>query len=93
LEGTFRGHLVQALSNDQQHLQLDQVSQSPIQSDLECFQGWGIYHLSGQPVPVFHHPQCKNLFLTAGLNLPSFSLKLLPLVVSCWRINTTIKKA
>ncbi|KAK4810053.1 hypothetical protein QYF61_005116 [Mycteria americana] len=38
------------------HLQLDQVAQSPIQPDLECFQGWGIYHLSGQPVPVLHHP-------------------------------------
>ncbi|KAK4826723.1 LOW QUALITY PROTEIN: hypothetical protein QYF61_010976 [Mycteria americana] len=27
------------------------VAQSPIQPDLECFQGWSIYHLSGQPVP------------------------------------------
>ncbi|KAK4813629.1 hypothetical protein QYF61_014389, partial [Mycteria americana] len=41
---------------EQGHLQLDQVAQSPVQPDLEGFQGWGIYHLSGQPVPVPHHP-------------------------------------
>lgn len=35
-EGTFAGHL-------QGHLQLDQV-----QPDLEYFQEWSIYHLSGQ---------------------------------------------
>ena len=55
LEGAFKGHLVQALCNEQGYLQLDQVAQSPVQPDLECCQGWGIYHLSGQPVPVFHH--------------------------------------
>ena len=60
LEGTFKGHLVQPPCNEQGHLQLDQVAQSPVQPDLECFQGWGIYHLSGQPVPVFHHPHCKK---------------------------------
>ncbi|KAK4814330.1 hypothetical protein QYF61_014844 [Mycteria americana] len=41
---------------EQGHLQLDQVAQSPIQPDLECFQGWGLRYLSGQPVPVPHHP-------------------------------------
>ena len=56
----FKRHLVQPPCNDQGHLPLDQVAQSPVQSDLECFQGWGIYHLSGQPVPVFHHPCCKK---------------------------------
>ncbi|NXL43142.1 ROS1 kinase, partial [Podilymbus podiceps] len=30
----------------------DQVAQSPVQPGLECFQGWGLHHLSGQPVPV-----------------------------------------
>jgi len=29
--------------------------------DLECVQGWGTHHLSGQPVPVHHHPYCKKL--------------------------------
>ncbi|KAK4817094.1 hypothetical protein QYF61_027925 [Mycteria americana] len=51
LEGTFKGHLVQPPCKKQGHLQLDQVAQSPFQPGLECFQGWGIYHLSGQPVP------------------------------------------
>ena len=39
LEGTFKGHLVQPPCNEQAHLQLDQVAQSPVQPDLECFQG------------------------------------------------------
>ncbi|KAK4805635.1 hypothetical protein QYF61_009861 [Mycteria americana] len=67
--------------NGQGHLQLEQVAQSPIQPDLKCFQGWGTYHLSGQPVRVFHHPHCKHFFLISSLNLPSFSLKPLPLVL------------
>ncbi|KAK4829553.1 hypothetical protein QYF61_005222 [Mycteria americana] len=41
---------------EQGHLSLDQVAQSPTQPDLECFQGWGLRCLSGQPVPVPHHP-------------------------------------
>jgi len=32
LEGTFKGHLVQHPCNEQGHLQLDQVAQSPVQS-------------------------------------------------------------
>ena len=55
LEDTFKGHLVQASYNKKEYLPLDQVAQSPIQPDLECFQGWGIYHLSGQLVSVFHY--------------------------------------
>jgi len=34
----------------------DQAAQSHIQPGLECFQGWGIHSLLGQPVPVCHHP-------------------------------------
>jgi len=45
------------------HLQLHQVAQSPVQPDLECFQGWGIYHLSGQPVPLFHPTRGKKCLL------------------------------
>ena len=60
LEGTFKGHLGQDPCNEKAHLQLDQVAQSPVRPDLEGSQGWGIYHLSGQPVPVFHHPHCKK---------------------------------
>jgi len=32
------------------------VAQSPIQSGLEHFQGGGVHNISGQPVPVPHHP-------------------------------------
>jgi len=38
LEGTFKGHLVQCPCNEQGGLQLDQIAQSPVQPDLECFQ-------------------------------------------------------
>lgn len=75
---TFKGHLVQLHCNEQGDLQQDQRPQSPIQPNLECFQAWGIYNLSQQPVPVFHHPPHKNFFLS--LNLNTFSLKSLPLV-------------
>ena len=62
LEGTFKGHLVQLLCNDQGYSQLDQVAQVLIQPRLESLQGWDIHHISGQPVPVLYHPHCKRLF-------------------------------
>ncbi|KAK4828015.1 LOW QUALITY PROTEIN: hypothetical protein QYF61_022792 [Mycteria americana] len=37
---------------EQGHLQLDQVAQSPIQPDLEYLQGWGLHYLSVQPLPA-----------------------------------------
>lgn len=39
LEGIFKGHLVQPPCKEQGHLQLDKMAQSPVQADLECFQG------------------------------------------------------
>jgi len=59
LEGTSKGHLVQPPCSEQGHLQPDQAAQSPIQPGLECFQGWGMDQLSGQPVAVFYHHNCK----------------------------------
>ena len=59
LEGTLESDRVQLSCNEQGHLQLDQVAQSPVQPDLECLQGQGFYHLSGQPVP--QHAYCKKL--------------------------------
>ncbi|KAK4824075.1 hypothetical protein QYF61_010586, partial [Mycteria americana] len=56
--------------NEQGHLQLDQVAQSLIQPDLECSQGWGICHLSGQPVPVFHHPHSPFKYWKAAIRSP-----------------------
>lgn len=60
LEGTLKSHLVQ-LPYSNEHLQLDQVAQSPGHPDLGCLLGQGIHHVSGQPVPVFHHSYYKKL--------------------------------
>jgi len=61
-EGAFRGHLALPPCSEQGHLLLDQVAQSPIQIDLECFQGWdSLYYLSRQPVPVFHQPHDEKI--------------------------------
>jgi len=68
LEGTFRGHPAQPPFSEQGYLQLDQVAQSPVQPGLEGFQGWGLHYLSGQLVPVFHHPYHKNFFLVSSLS-------------------------
>lgn len=62
LVGTFKSHLVQTSCSDQGHPQLGHIAQSLIQHSLDSFQGWEFYHLSGQPVPIFHHPHCKNSF-------------------------------
>jgi len=70
--------------HEQGHLPPDQVAQSSIQPSLECFQGWGISRLSGQPVPGPHHPHSEQFLLLdlSNLNLPFFSLKPPPLVLS-----------
>lgn len=52
----------QPACNEQGHPELDQTAQSPIQPDLGCFQGWGIYHLSGQPVPISPPSPQKKIF-------------------------------
>jgi len=49
LEGTFKDHLIQFPCHGQGHLSLDQVAQSPIQLNLEHFQGSGSLNFSGQP--------------------------------------------
>jgi len=82
-EETFRGHLAQPPCSEQGHLQLDQVAQSPVQPGLEHFQGGGSHNFSGEPVPVFHHPHGKKIFFViSSLNVPSFNLKPLLLVLS-----------
>jgi len=55
---------------------------NPIQPSLEHFQGEGSHSFSGQPVPVPHHTHRDEFFLVSNLNLPSFSLKPLDLVLS-----------
>lgn len=49
---------------EQGYLQPDQVTQSLVQPDPECFQEQGTHHLFG-PVPVPHHPHNKNVFLNS----------------------------
>ena len=63
LEATFKGHLVQPRCSEQGHLQLDQVAQSPVQPDLECFQGWGLHYLSGNPFQYLITLIVNNVFL------------------------------
>jgi len=60
-EGIIKCHLVQPFCNEQGHIQLDQVAQSPVQPSPECFQGQSIHHINGQPAPVPYHPHCKRL--------------------------------
>lgn len=38
----LEGQLVQFPCKEQEHLQLDNGAQSPVQPQLECLQGWGI---------------------------------------------------
>ena len=59
LEGAFEVYLVQLPCKEQGHLQLDQVTQSPIQPDLEYLQGnlwlqdfWFNLSLNQEPLPV-----------------------------------------
>lgn len=57
LKGTFYSHLC----TKQENLQVDQVAQRLNQHNLECFQGLGPYHLSGQSAPGFQNPYCKEI--------------------------------
>jgi len=54
LEGTFKGHLIQLPCSEEGHLQLGQITQSPVQP--ECLQGEGSHHLSGQTFPSASPP-------------------------------------
>ena len=62
LEGTFKGHLVQLLCNEQAHPRLSQAAQRPLQPSLEGLQEQGYHLISGQSAPVPQGPQCKRLF-------------------------------
>jgi len=75
LEGTSKGYLVQVPCNEEGHPRLDQDAQSLVQPDLECLQGQGIHHISGQPVPVPHHSHCKRVFPDIKPKSPLFKLE------------------
>ena len=57
----LQDHLIPKACYRQGHLPLDLVAQSPIQPGHECFQRGGIHNLSGQPVPVSHHPHNSRM--------------------------------
>jgi len=61
--------------NEQGHLQLHQVLRAPSSLTLGGPRD-GIHHLSGQPVPVPHHPYCQLYFLLSSLNFLYLSLKI-----------------
>jgi len=74
VERDFKDHLAQAPCHRQEHL-------------LGCSKpcpDWlgGIHKLSGQQVPVPHHPHSKEFFQISNLNPVSFSLKSLSLILS-----------
>ena len=56
LERVSKGHLVQPPCS----------AQALIQPLLERLQGWGIHHISGQPIPVPHHSHCTIFFLISN---------------------------
>ena len=72
MEGTLKGHPVHLPCNEQEHLQLDQGAQSPLEPDFECLQGQSIHHLSGQHVPVPHHTYCKKFLSYIQSKYPLF---------------------
>jgi len=57
LEGTFKRHLVQSPCNEQGHLSLDQVAQSPIQPGLQTSNdGALLLWVTCSSVSPPHHP-------------------------------------
>lgn len=66
----LKSHLVQLLCNEQRHLQLDQVAQSPTLPNAVCLQGQGIQCISGQPAPALRYPHYEKM--TSRIILSSF---------------------
>lgn len=73
----------------------------PIQRDLGHLQGWGIQHLSRQPVPVPHHPFSKELFpyiqsnesIITSLICTSMATLRFQLSVSCPALNPLLAQS
>jgi len=83
LKGSFKDHLFQPLFRGQGHLSLDQVPQNPALSSL----AWNTSRDGASTTSLGNRFWClstlivKNFFLMPSVNLPSFSLKPLPLVL------------
>jgi len=73
----------------------------PIHPDLGHLQGWGIQHLSRQPVPVPHHPFSKELFpyiqsnesIITSLICTSMATLRFQLSVSCPALNPLLAQS
>lgn len=82
LEGTLKSHLDlyngMHICNEQGHLQLDHVAQSPT---LECLQEQSTYQFPGQPIPVPRQPSCKKLLPSIQSTSPLLSLNSFPFVL------------
>lgn len=74
----------------EEHLPLDQMAQNLTQLGPEHCQGWDIHNFLGQTVTGPHHPLCKNCLLMSSLNLSSFSLKPLSLILSQWALPRSL---
>ena len=74
-------HLVALPCHGQGHLPLDQVAQRPIQPGLEHFQRGASTAFLGNLFQCPTAPIMKIFFLISNLNLPSFHLKPLRLVL------------
>ena len=75
LEGTLKITQFQIPCHGQGYLPLDQVAQSPIQPDLEHFQGWSIHNFSGQPLPLSRHPHHEKFLPYVQSKSTLFQLK------------------
>lgn len=74
--------LVSVTCSENGNLQLERAAQSPVRSVLECFQGWGIHHVSLQLVPVLHHPHYGIFFPFILSECALFQCKTITLVLS-----------
>lgn len=80
---------VQWPCHGQGHLQLAQVSQSPVQPGPEHCQGWGT-HFFGQSIPESHHTHHKQFLPYIWCKSTSFDLKTLLLLLSLQDLSLCI---
>jgi len=56
---------------------LEQATQDHVQVGLEYLQRRRLHNLSGQPVPVLHHPQSEEVLPHTQMELPMLQLVLI----------------
>ena len=82
LEGAFRGHLVQPLCSEQGQFNYIRLLRDPSNLTLNVSRDGASTTSLGNLFQCFTTLSVKNAFLISSLNLPSFSLKPSPLVLS-----------